>query len=218
MATAKCKKFDLSGKALEEVEISYGEEPNVHSQSIKDYIIALRENARQWSANTRGKGESHHSNKKPHPQKGTGRARQGSLASPQYKGGGRAFTPKPKFNQHVRINKKERRAVIRSLLIEKLKSGDLSILHFEGDKYFSEPKTKVSASFFNTIGWEGNRILCFGLSGADMENFKLSLRNIPKASYLMLENANGYDLMANKKILVLETAMHQLDALLKEGR
>ena len=78
-----------------------------NSQMIKDYIVALRANARQWSANTLGRSEVVHSTKKPHRQKGTGSARQGSLVSPQYRGGGIVFGPKPKFDQHVRINKKK---------------------------------------------------------------------------------------------------------------
>ena len=88
---------------------------------IKDYIVALRANARQWSANTKTRSEVKHTTKKPHPQKGQGRARQGSLVSPQYRGGGRVFGPKPKFDQHVRINQKERKAAIRFFLAEKLK-------------------------------------------------------------------------------------------------
>src|SRR4029079_6416271 len=95
---------------------------------VKDYIIALRANARQWSANTKGRSEVSHSTKKPHPQKGGGRARQGSLVAPQYKGGGRVFAPKPKFEQHVRINRKERQAAIRFLISEKWKANKLHIV------------------------------------------------------------------------------------------
>ena len=76
---------------------------------IKDYIVALRANKRQWSANTKGRTEVNHSNKKPWRQKGTGNARQGTFAAPQFKGGGVVFGPKPKFDQHVRINRQERR-------------------------------------------------------------------------------------------------------------
>ena len=92
-----------------------------NSQMIKDYIVALRANARQWSANTKTRSEVKHTTKKPHPQKGQGRARHGSLVGPQYRGGGRVFGPKPKFDQHVRVNQKERKAAIRFLLAEKLK-------------------------------------------------------------------------------------------------
>src|ERR1700733_2105998 len=106
---------------------------------IKDYIIALRANARQWSANTKTRAEVSHTTKKPHPQKGGGRARQGSLVAPQYKGGGRVHAHPPKFDQHVRINKKERRAAIRFLLAEKLRADRLHVLE---DFQLDAPKTK----------------------------------------------------------------------------
>ena len=92
----------------------------------------------------KSRSEVNHTTKKPHPQKGGGRARQGSLAAPQYKGGGRVFGPKPKFDQHVRINKKERKAAIRFLIGEKIRENKLHIIeHTEMDA----PKTKTIANF-----------------------------------------------------------------------
>src|SRR6202140_3459890 len=108
------KKYNLQGKVVGEVEIDEQlANAEANPQMIKDYIVAIRANARQWSANTKTRAEVNHSNKKPHAQKGTGKARQGYLGAPQYKGGGRVHAPRPKFDQHVRINKKERRAAIR---------------------------------------------------------------------------------------------------------
>ena len=91
-----------------------------------------------------------HSTKKPHPQKGTGRARQGSLAATQYKGGGRPMGPKPKFDQHVKINKKEKRAAIRALLAEKIREGKVAVLeNFE----MESPKTKSLSEFLGKVGF-----------------------------------------------------------------
>src|SRR5271168_3288593 len=123
---------------------------------VKDYIVALRANARQWSANTKGRSEVKHTTKKPHPQKGGGRARQGSLVAPQYKGGGRVFGPKPKFDQHVRINKKERQAAIRSLLAEKIRKGQLLIVE---NLTLKAPKTKAVSDFLKNCKIEKSRIL-----------------------------------------------------------
>src|SRR5208282_3594426 len=107
---------------------------------IKDYTVAIRNNARQWSASTKGRKEINRTGKKPHPQKGQGRSRQGCLAAPQYKGGGIVFGPKPKFDQHVRINKKERRAAIRFFLAEKIKANQVHVLKNETMK---KPQTKA---------------------------------------------------------------------------
>ena len=104
---ATLKKYNLAGKEIGQVAIDDRLiDVEANSQMIKDYIVALRANARQWSASTKTRGEVKHTTKKPHPQKGQGRARHGSLVTPQYRGGGRVFGPKPKFDQHVRINKK----------------------------------------------------------------------------------------------------------------
>ncbi len=218
MTQVKCKKYDLSGNQVEEVAVSFSEEEKANTQSIKDYIVALRKNARQWSANTKSRSELNHSNAKPHAQKGTGKARQGFLGAPQYKGGGRVHTPKPKFNQHVRINQKERRAAIRHLLIDKLNEGNVVFLSGQFDKYFPEPKTKTMSNFISTLGWEKARVVCLDHTEDDNSsrlNFKKSIRNIKKASYLMTENVNGYDLMVGHKIVVVDTAMEQFEALLR---
>src|SRR5271154_3212175 len=103
-------------------------ETAANSQMVKDYLVALRANARQWSANTKTRAEVCHSGKKPHPQKGTGKARQGYLGSPQYKGGGRVHTPRTKFDQHVSVNRKEKRAVMRHLVIEKVQGQNVHVL------------------------------------------------------------------------------------------
>ena len=108
---ATLKKYDYKGSAKGELTIDAKLlEEDLNKQMIKDYLVAIRKNMRQWSANTKGRKEVQKSGQKPHAQKGSGRARQGCLAAPQYKGGGIVFGPKPKFDQHVRINKKERQA------------------------------------------------------------------------------------------------------------
>src|SRR3989344_140823 len=116
---ATLKKYDMAGKEVGTVQIDDALlDVSAHSQSMKDYIVAIRNNARQWSANTKRRSEVNHTGRKPHPQKGQGRARQGDLAAPQYKGGAVVWGPRPK-DIHTRINKKERRAAIRYLMAEK---------------------------------------------------------------------------------------------------
>ncbi len=157
---ATLKKYDLAGKEIGQITIEDEMlKSSANSQMIKDYIVALRENARQWSANTKTRAEVNHSGKKPHPQKGTGRARQGYLGSPQYKGGGRVHAPRPKYDQHVRINKKERRAAIRHLIIEKILDNHLHVLQFEEMK---EPKTKSVSDFLKSRTLEGKKVLFLG--------------------------------------------------------
>jgi large subunit ribosomal protein L4 len=204
---ATLKKYDLSGEEIGTVQVDEALlNLSAHPQMVKDYIVAIRNNARQWSANTKGRSEVNRTGKKPHPQKGQGRSRQGCLAAPQYKGGGIVFGPKPKFDQHVRINKRERQAAVRFLLAEKIKSNHLHVL--KADK-MSRPETRKLALFLKTVHLMNERVLFLdSLDGHD--ELMLSLRNIPKKGYSVLFNVNGYSLALCKDIIVLDGALEQL--------
>lgn len=215
---ANLKKYNLQGTAVGEVEVSDDYlTTEANPQMIKDYIVALRANVRQWSASTLGRSEVSHSTKKPHRQKGTGGARQGSLAAPQYKGGGVVFGPKPKFDQHVRINQKERRLAIRSLLADKIKTGRVLVVE---DKVFNEefstPKTKNVHQFLKAHELAGKRVLFVSESfdsDAKKEQslaFKRSTRNLPKCGYVLAPNINGYDVLVAQGIVVTESALKEL--------
>lgn len=221
---ANLKKFSLAGKELGSIDVSDDlMNAEANSQMVKDYIIALRANARQWSANTKGRSEVNHTTKKPHPQKGGGRARQGSLAAPQYKGGGRVFGPKPKFDQHVKINKKQRLAVIRFLIAEKLRDDKVTVID---STEIETPKTKTVIHFLNKQKLDGKRILFVGegsyteiqigeyaeLFCAPTEQhhgFIRSMRNIPKTQFALATNVNGYDLLLAHQLVITEKAFQE---------
>ncbi|MBS0622519.1 MAG: 50S ribosomal protein L4 [Verrucomicrobia bacterium] len=218
------KKYNLSGQEVGRVQIADGlAEAEVQAQSLKDYIVAIRNNARQWSACTKGRSEVNHSGQKPHRQKGTGRARQGCLAAPQYKGGGVVFGPRPKFDQHVRINRKERRQVIRALLGDKIRNDRLVILE---DPSFEEPKTKRVSAFLKGAALQG-RILFVGeasymdiqtegkkerisVPSLNLKAFSRSICNLPKAQFTLLPNLSGYDVALAHTIVMTESAFKEL--------
>jgi len=199
---ATLKKYDLKGKEVGTVKVA--DEllaVSAHAQSIKDYIVAIRNNARQWSANTKRRMDSHHTGRKPHPQKGQGRSRQGDLAAPHYKGGAVVWGPRPK-DVHTRINQKERRAAVRFLLAEKIKAGRVHVLAGE----MKEPKTKQMAGFLDGLKIGEKRVLMLGDSG----NLSKSLRNIPKTEFLSMKQVNGYEVIRCQDVVVLESAVEQL--------
>lgn len=213
---ATLKKYDLQGKEVGAVQVDESLLKEVaHPQSIKDYIVALRTNARQWSASTKVRKEINRTGRKPHPQKGQGRSRQGDLAAPQYKGGGIVFGPRPKFDIHVRINKKERRAAIRTLIAEKIKGGRVHILEKAS---FSQPKTAKMAEFFEAVPGLDKRVLllCDGKEGQQEHHGHLlkSLRNIPKKEYAWLSQVNGYELIRSHTLVVLDSALEEFLAIL----
>jgi large subunit ribosomal protein L4 len=230
MTTAKkqhntLKKYNIDGKKIGDVEVAeLFTNAKAHSQMIKDYIIAIRENARQWSASTKDRGEVKHTTKKPWAQKGTGRARQGSFVAPQFKGGGIVFGPKPKFNQHVRINKKEKKAAIRYLIAGKIKEQRLFVLD---NTELDAPSTKKLATFLDKLGLE-RKVLFLGESTFENVamtdnvsrqvsvhsdkhlNFRKSLRNIPKIKFNLASNVSGYDLMLADDLVVTESALNEI--------
>jgi large subunit ribosomal protein L4 len=213
------KKYNLKGETVGEVEIDPAFlETEANNQMIKDYIVALRANARQWSANTKGRTEVNHSNKKPWRQKGTGNARQGTLAAPQFKGGGVVFGPKPKFNQYVRMNRKEKRLAIRHLLATKLQKQNVILVE---DAVFLDalaaPKTKVVAQFLKNQGLYGKRLLFIAPTAEDMgkyAHFRKSTRNFPKSAFALAPNLNGYDLIASHGLVMTASALEELTHLL----
>lgn len=214
---ATLKKYDLTGAVLGEVSLSdelLQESANL--QMIKDYLVAINRNQRQWSANTKSRSEVNHSKKKPYQQKGTGNARQGFLGAPQFRGGGRVHTPKPKFDQHVRINRKEKQLAIRYLFSERIKEDQICLLEF---KPLKEPKTKAFADFFKALEMDGRRVLLLvENSPAAKEQFdtlQLSIRNIPKTECMYLPYVSGQDLARSQKIVIIGSAFKQLEETLK---
>jgi large subunit ribosomal protein L4 len=216
---AHLKKFDMTGAEIGTIQIDDALLlARAHPQSIKDYIVALRYNARQWSANTKCRSEINRTGRKPHPQKGQGRSRQGDLAAPQYKGGGIVFGPKPKFDVNIRINKKERRAAIRTLIAEKIKANQVYILQKEE---MERPQTKKMVAFFDKMQGTKRRALVLGESkgatgqmGNPHENLVKSLRNIPKKQYSLIPQINGYELALCQDIVVLESALSEFLSIL----
>jgi len=222
---AKLKKYNLVGKELGEVAVDQRfVDAEANGQMIKDYIIALRANARQWSASTKTRAEVKHTTKKPHPQKGQGRARQGSLVTPQYRGGGRAFGPKPKFDQHVRINQKERKSAIRFLISEKLKNNQIWLID---DTTMDAPRTQTIAQFLKGKELRGrtlflgeatyaevkteDKVQRVSVSSDKHEHFIKSTRNLPRTMFSLASNISGYDVMVARQIVMTEAALNELN-------
>jgi large subunit ribosomal protein L4 len=224
------KKFNIEGKEIGSAQVEDALcNTEISGQLVKDYIVAMRANARQWSANTKGRSEVSHSTQKPHPQKGGGRSRQGSLAAPQYKGGGRVFAPKPKFDQHVRINQKEKRAAILALFAEKIQNDRMVVLD---SAEMAAPKTKTCANFLK-LATHGPRVLflfensyeevekdgkkvTMSRASTQHDNFKKSSRNIPKTTFSNILDVNGYDLICHSDVVITEGALKQLHTWLGE--
>jgi large subunit ribosomal protein L4 len=176
---------------------------------VKDYIVAIRNNARQWSANTKTRSEVCKAGQKVQQQKGLGKARHGALSAPQFKGGGRAHGPRPKFDQHVKVNRKQRRLAVQSLIAQKIRTDRVYILDA---KKMPSPNTKEAFEFFKAVNLDKTRVLIAGKS--DSANIFKSIRNIPKKSCALFSNVNGYDLALCQNLIILDSCVEDLNLVL----
>jgi len=209
------KKYDLKGDEVGIVEIEdVLLNVPINKQMLKNYILAIRKNKRQWSASTKDKSEVNATGKKPHAQKGLGRARQGSFASPQFRGGGRVHGPKPKFNQHVKINKKERRKGIKSLLSERIKENKVFVL----EDFTEEYKTKKLFDFLNKLKLIDKRVLFLGSKDNNIETIKRSIRNIKRKYFSYVFNLDGYKLALSLNIIMVGNAFGEIVEFLKKDK
>lgn len=214
------KQYDLKTNVCLEKAIRIEADLDLNRPLVKNYIEALRFNLRQWSACTLRRGEVNRTGKKARRQKGTGGARHGDWAAPQMRKGGRAHGPKPKFDQHIRINQKEKRFAIRSLLNEKISNGKVVVVPMDWVDQFKEgPKTAIANQVFKTAGVLGqDSIILFGDRNVEKElelhNLKMSLRNIPNIYTSTLGQLNGLDLIRNKNVFIVVADLSELETYL----
>lgn len=189
--------FDMTGKKTGEMELNaavFGIEPNmtvVHA-AVKNYLA----NQRQGTQSTLTRAEVRGGGIKPWRQKGTGRARQGSIRAAQWRGGGVIFGPKPR-TYVKRMNNKEVKLAMRSALSAKLRDNELVLVDDYG---FEKPSTKAAVAMLKALGIEGKRLTI--IVREDDINAYLSFRNIPKTFIITPAEANTYDLVNNGALLM----------------
>jgi len=200
---------NLANEAVGEIEL----DDAVFGLAVREDLIHRAVNwqlAKRRSGNHKTKGISEISGttKKPYNQKGTGRARQGSLRSPQFRGGARIFGPVVRSHEHD-LTKKVRKLALKTALSAKAAAGQLVILDtIETDS----PKTKAMAATFKTMGFESLLVI----DGAVVnENFARAARNIPLVDVLPSQGANVYDIIRRNILVLTKSAVSDLEARLK---
>ncbi len=206
MTTIEIK--DAAGKTVESVELAasvFGIEPNV--PVMHQVVRAQRASWRQGTHNTRTRGEVRGGGKKPWRQKGTGRARQGSIRSPQWRGGGVVWGPHPR-SYAFPVNKKEIKLAMRSVLSAKLADGQL---HVVNDFGFEKPCTKAAVAALKALGIEGRTTIVIG--NEDVDTF-LSFRNLQKVNVIPVAEANTYEMLDNKSLIFTSEALKRIEEVL----
>jgi large subunit ribosomal protein L4 len=156
---------------------------------------------------TKGISDISGTTKKPYKQKGTGRARQGSLRSPQFRGGAVIFGPVVRSHEFD-LQKKVRRLGLKTALSAKQAEGKLVVVD---EARLDEAKTKALRARFDALGWASVLII----DGAVNESFARAARNLPKVDVLPEQGANVYDILRRDTLVLTRAAVQQLEARLK---
>ena len=192
--------YDIKGKKVSDVELAdsvFGIEPN--ENIVHSVLVNYLANQRQGTQSTKTRSEVSGGGRKPWRQKGTGRARQGSIRAPQWIKGGIALGPKPRSYKYA-VNKKERRLAIKSLLSSKVLEKELTVV----DKLeLAEVKTKTMAKALSDLKIEGKTLIILPEKN---ENVYMSARNIEGVKTILINNINVFDLLKyNNLVLPLDT-------------
>ena len=197
---SKVDVYDIKGKKVSDVELAeaiFGIEPN--ETIVHSVLVNYLANQRQGTQSTKTRAEVRGGGRKPWRQKGTGRARQGSIRAPQWVKGGIALGPKPRSYKYT-VNKKERRLAIKSLLSSKVIENELTVV----DKLeLAEIKTKTMVKALADLKVEGKTLIVLPENN---KNVLMSARNIEGVKTITLNNINVFDLLKyNNLVLPLET-------------
>ncbi len=187
----------------------FGTEPNVHVMHLA--LKRQLSNARQGSANTKTRSEVRGGGKKPWKQKGTGRARAGSLRSPLFAGGGVIFGPKPR-DFSVSMPVKARRLALRSALSSRADNIKV-IKDFSAIK---NPKTKEFIKVLDSLEVSGKILVIADTSTAENQHLKLSARNVPTVKLILPSNINVKDILEADQIVMTEAAINEITERLKK--
>jgi len=193
-----------TGKKVELSDAIFGIEPNEHViyLDVKQHLA----NRRQGTHKAKERADITGSTRKIKKQKGTGTARAGSIKSPIFRGGGRAFGPRPR-SYSFKLNKNTKKLARKSALSIAAKNNKIMVMeNFD----FEQPKTKEFQSILRSLDLEGKKSM-FVMSGLN-KNVYLSARNLPKVNIVTSSDLNTYSVMNAQKIVFIEHALEEFEA------
>lgn len=201
---------DTKGNNQGELDVTFPlVENNKGTQAVHDTVVAHMAAQRSGTACTKTMGEVAGTGKKPWRQKGTGRARAGSFASPLWRGGGVVFGPKPR-DFAKKVSRKTRQLALRKALSERLKAGDVLILD---DLKLAAPKTKEMQAVLDVLKIDGTALI---VAQASDKNLMLASRNLRHVEIATGDTLNTYDVLKPDKLLFTRGAFEQVQARLNK--
>ncbi|MCR8846710.1 50S ribosomal protein L4 [Paenibacillus sp. SC116] len=196
--------FNISGAQVGEIELAdsvFGIEPNKHV--LHDAVVMQLASMRQGTHKVKGRSEVRGGGRKPWKQKGTGRARQGSIRAPQWKGGGVVFGPTPRSYAY-KLPKKVRRLAIKSALSSKVLENQIIVLD---ELAFNAPKTKEFKALLNNLKVDRKALVVLPEYS---DNVALSARNIPSVKLVAADGVNVYDVLRHQKLILTKDAVSKV--------
>ena len=196
--------YNMEGKEVGTIELNdavFGVKVNEHLVHMA--VVQHLANKRQGTQKAKTRGEVSGGGRKPWKQKGTGHARQGSTRSPQWTGGGMVFAPVPR-DYSFKMNKKEKRAALKSALTSKVQDSNLIVVD---ELKFNEIKTKNFVAVMNNLKVEKGLVV---IEGNDA-NVVLSARNLPAIDTIQADEINVYDIMKAKKVVLTKNAVAKIE-------
>ena len=198
--------LSTSGKQVGQITLDekvFGVEPNLHIMHM-----ALRRqlnNGRAGSASAKTRSEVSGGGRKPWKQKGTGRARAGSIRSPLFAGGGVIFGPKPR-DYSFSMPQKARRLALKSALSARI-ANTVLVKDFSE---ITEPKTKLMVNSLKALKAEGKVLIIADLNAAENANLDMAARNIPSVRLILPSNLNVKDLLEADSVIITESAINEI--------
>lgn len=200
--------FNTAGQKVGDIELNesvFGIEPN--KTVLHEAVVMQLASRRLGNASTKTITEVSGGGIKPWRQKGTGRARQGSIRSAQWVGGGTVFGPHPRSYSY-KLPKKVRRLAMRSALSAKVEAGEFIVVD---DFSLLEPKTKVMSGILKALGVEGKALV---VSVGEDTFLEKSARNIPGVMALTATGLNVYDILNHNKLVISRAAIAKVEEVL----
>ncbi|MCK9315264.1 MAG: 50S ribosomal protein L4 [Verrucomicrobia bacterium] len=206
---------DLQGKDQGQLEISaqlerFEELGNkmIGTQAAHEVVTAIRAARRSGTACTKTMGDVAGTGKKPWRQKGTGRARSGSFASPLWVGGGVVFGPKPR-DYSKKVNRKVSQLALQKILSNRVADGDLIAVE---ELKMQSPKTGQFVQMLKDMSLDEGKVLFLASMEDDINtNFRLASRNVPRVKIVNSATVNTFDLVAHPKIVVTRKAWENIE-------
>ena len=199
--------INMKGKKIDTMDLPAGIfDAPIRVDLMHQAFVRQMANKRLGTHSTKGRSEVSGGGRRPWRQKGTGRARQGSIRAAQWVGGGKIFTPKPR-SYDKKMPRKMRRTALRSALSAKWSSGEMFIV----DKFsIKTPKTRLMAQALGKLTGEGSALLVFPEKNEEYELLSRAIRNLPNAKILLVDYINIRDLLGYDKVIVVRPAIEKI--------